>query len=69
MLKWKAPVVNCDPKPRHYNYDIKIVQQMPLQAIDDAMDRNPVVYQANNLQMPQCIIPPNLKKPFTPNAP
>lgn len=62
LLTWMAPVVNCDPKPRHYNYDIKIVQQMPLQAIDDAMDRNPVVYQANNLQMPQCIIPTNVIK-------
>lgn len=66
LLTWMAPVVNCDPKPRHYNYDIKIVQQMPLQAIDDAMDRNPVVYQANNLQMPQCIIPTNVIKDFSP---
>ena len=39
---------------------------MPLQAIDDAMDRNPVVYQANNLQMPQCIIPTNVIKDFSP---
>lgn len=66
MLTWMAPVVNCDPKPRNYTYDIKIVQQMPLQAIDEAMERNPVVYQTSGLQMPQCLIPLNVIRNFSP---
>lgn len=29
LLQWMAPVVNCNPKPRTYTYDVKIVQQLP----------------------------------------
>ncbi len=67
MLSWSAPVVNCDPRPRNYTYDIRIVQQLPMQAIDVAMERNPVVYQANGLQMPQCILPLNVVNNLSPN--
>lgn len=62
LLSWMAPVVACDPKIRNYTYDLKIVQQLPLQAIDEAIDRNPTVYQANGLQMPQCMLPYNVVK-------
>ncbi len=67
MLSWTAPVVNCDPRQRKYTYDLKIVQQLPLQAIDEAIERNPVVYQTTGLQMPQCIIPINVVKNLSPN--
>lgn len=46
ILTWTAPQVNCDPKPRNYTYDLKIVQQMPLQDPLEAIERNPVVYQS-----------------------
>ncbi len=65
MLQWLAPVVNCDPKPRTYTYDIKVVQQMPLQAYDQAIENNPVVYQATGLTMPQCMIPTNIISKFS----
>ncbi len=65
LLQWMAPVVNCDPKPRTYTYDLKIVQQLPLQAIDQAIERNPVVYQATGLTMPQCMIPAHIISKFS----
>ncbi len=65
LLQWMAPVVNCDPKPRTYTYDLKIVQQLPLQPIDQAIERNPVVYQATGLTMPQCMIPANVVSKFS----
>ena len=65
MLQWLAPVVNCDPKPRTYTYDIKVVQQMPLQAYDQAIENNPTVYQATGLTMPQCMIPTNIISKFS----
>lgn len=39
ILTWTAPQVNCDPKPRNYTYDLKIVQQMPLQDPLEAIER------------------------------
>lgn len=68
MLQWTSPVVNCNPTPITYTYDLKVVQMMPLQAPDEAMDRNPVVYQKSSLTMPQCLIPVNVIKGFSPAA-
>ncbi len=67
MLSWTAPVVNCDPRPRTYTYDIRIVQQLPMQAVDEAIDRNPVVYQTSGLQMPQCLLPLTVINNLSPN--
>ena len=39
---------------------------MPLQAPDEAIERNPVVYQATGLTMPQCLIPLNVIRNFSP---
>lgn len=66
MLQWSNPVVNCNPTPIQYTYDLKIVQMLPLQAPDEAMDRNPVVYQKTALTMPQCIIPATNIRNFAP---
>ncbi|MGN0231077.1 MAG: hypothetical protein ACI4A8_02570, partial [Muribaculaceae bacterium] len=57
LLTWIAPVVPCSPTPRTFYYDLKIVQQMPLQAIEEAIERNPTVYEATSLTMPQCMLP------------
>lgn len=68
MLQWTMPMVNCDPRPRNYTYDIKIVQQLPLQAPDQAMDRNPIVYQTTGLTMPQCMLPVNVVNNLAPTV-
>ena len=57
LFMWMAPVVNCSSQPRTFTYDLKIVQLMPLQSPEEAIERNPVVYQAPSLTMPQCMIP------------
>ena len=66
MLQWTSPAVSCNPTPIQYTYDLKIVQMLPLQAPDEAMDRNPVVYQKTSLTMPQCLIPATNIKNFAP---
>ena len=57
LLQWIAPTLGCASGVTNYTYDIKIVQQIPLQSIEEAIERNGVVYQAFNLAAPQCIIP------------
>lgn len=66
LLTWIAPVVPCSPTPRTFYYDLKIVQQMPLQAIEEAIERNPTVYEATNLTMPQCMLPINVVNNLSP---
>lgn len=66
MLQWTTPAVSCNPAPIQYTYDLKIVQMLPLQAPDEAMDRNPVVYQKMALTMPQCLIPATVIRNFAP---
>lgn len=57
LFVWTQPVVNCAPRTAHYRYSLRIVQLMPGQQYDRAMDQNPVVYQADGLTMAQCMIP------------
>ena len=66
MLQWTTPTVSCNPSPIPYTYDLKIVQMLPLQAPDEAMERNPVVFQKTALTMPQCLIPPTVIRNFAP---
>lgn len=57
LLTWMSPIITCSSIIHTFTYDIKVVQSMPLQAPDEAIERNPVVYQATGLTMPQCMIP------------
>ena len=66
MLTWMSPVITCSSIIHTFTYDIKVVQSMPLQAPDEAIERNPVVYQATGLTMPQCLIPLNVIRNFSP---
>lgn len=66
MLQWMPPVLNCSPTPRSYSYDVVIVQQTPLQNPIEAIERNPEVYRANSLTMPQCLIPTTVINKFSP---
>lgn len=67
MLQWTTPVVNCNPTPILYTYDLKVVQMLPLQAPDEAIERNPVVYQSNSLAASQCLIPTTIISKFSPS--
>ena len=62
QFTWKAPVVACNPGILTYTYSLRIVELLPGQQPDKSMDSNPVVYQANNLSSPMCIIPPAVIK-------
>lgn len=57
LFTWTQPIVTCNPRAVRYKYSLRIVQLMPGQRPDHAMDNNPVVYQADNLLMPQCMLP------------
>lgn len=67
VMAWTAPQVSCDPRPRQYAYDLKVVQQLPLQAPDEAIDRNPVVYRATGLSASQCVLPVTVANSLSPH--
>ena len=67
ILQWLAPAVACNVGIQNYLYDVKIVQQIPLQEINEAIERNAVVYQVNGLTMPQCMIPINYINQMSPH--
>lgn len=66
LLQWIAPVLNCAPRAAVYTYDIRIVQMLPGQYPELAIENNSVVYQAFNLTMPQCMIPINYVNAMSP---
>ncbi len=55
QFSWTVPVTNCGASTT-YTYDITMVELLPGQQPDVAMDRNPVVYQAKGLLPNMCII-------------
>ena len=57
QFTWKAPVIACNPNSIQYTYSLRIVEVLPGQNPDNSMDHNPVVYQANQLTTPLCVIP------------
>ena len=57
MFTWKAPVVTCNPTALQFTYSLRIVEVLPGQFPDNSMDHNPVIYQANSLSTPTCMIP------------
>lgn len=66
IFQWMPPVLNCSPTPRNYTYDLVIVQQTPMQNPIEAIERNPEVYRVNSLTLPQCVIPTNVMRNFSP---
>ena len=57
MFTWKAPVIACNPTTLQFNYSMRVVEVLPGQYPDNSMDHNPVLYQANSLTTPTCMIP------------
>ncbi len=68
MFQWMPPVIGGIAASVTYTYDIKIVQVMPEQALDQAIDSNPVVYQTKGLSVPQCLLPINIVQSLEPEA-
>lgn len=57
QFTWREPLVTCNPGAAKFLYNFKIVELMPNQQPDDAMDRNAPVYQVNSLMSPMVTIP------------
>lgn len=60
QFTWTQPVITCGSTFANYTYDLKIVEWMDAQQPDEAMDFNPVIYQATDLLSNICIIPQNI---------
>ena len=57
LFVWTQPVIACNPQAMGFRYNFKVVEVLKGQHPDDAVDRNPVVYRADNLMAAQCVIP------------
>ena len=60
MFTWTQPVITCNAMAMGFKYNFKVVEVMANQSPTEAIDRNPVVYKADNLMAAQCIIPNNV---------
>ena len=60
MFTWTQPVITCNAMAMGFKYNFKVVEVMANQSPTEAIDRNPVVYKADNLMAAQCIIPNNI---------
>ncbi|GEM_PF-1242374 len=56
QFNWTIPTIACGATST-YNYDFRVVEVLPGQQLDDAMDHNPTVYQVKKLVAPTCILP------------
>ena len=56
MFTWAPPTLNCNAGLLTFQYNVRIVRLDGLSP-DEAMDRNPVVYERNRLTAPQLTIP------------
>ena len=68
MFQWIPPVLNGSPVPMGTTYDFTIVEIMPGQSPDQAIERNPVVYRAPGLITPQCLLPRTIVEALRPEA-
>lgn len=59
QFSWTMPTITCGATST-YTYDLRIVELLDGQAPDDAIDLNPVAYQARKLVAPICIVPQNI---------
>lgn len=57
LFIWSQPVITCNPRVSSFEYSMRIVQLLPGQQPDRAIEQNPVVYQVKNLRATQCMIP------------
>jgi len=58
QFTWRQPVVACNPAATQFTYEFKIVELLPAQQPDDAIERNAAVYIVRDLVTPMVIVPP-----------
>ena len=56
---WSESLLLSNYTNVRYTYSLKVVEVLPNQPIDYAMENNPSVYHIRNLMSPMCVIPPN----------
>lgn len=59
LFTWKESIVTSSVMNVRYSYSLRIVEVLPGQPVDYAMDNNPSVYRISNLISPTCVIPLN----------
>ncbi len=57
QFTWRQPVVSCNATALQFSYEFRVVELLPGQTPDDAMDRNANFYIARNLTVPMVTIP------------
>ena len=57
QFTWTEPLIACSPGFMKFKYNLRIVELLPNQEPDYALDNNPTVYFAENLTAPTCMIP------------
>jgi hypothetical protein len=57
QFTWRQPVVSCNAAALQFTYEFRVVELLPGQNPDDAMDRNANFYIARNLTVPMATIP------------
>ncbi len=57
LFTWTAPVIACNPAASTFKYKFKVVEVLPNQQPDYAIEHNPTVYEVNSLLVAQCLIP------------
>ena len=59
QFTWSESLVLSNYTNVRYTYSFKVVEVLPNQPIDYAMENNPAVYHIRNLMSPMCVIPSN----------
>lgn len=60
QLAWVAPVLQPTSTPMRTTYTLRIVELMPQQQPDVAIEKNPIIYQRKGLLTTQFIMPRNV---------
>lgn len=59
MFSWTASVLACNPIATQFRYDFKLVEMLPGQSPDQAMDRNAALYERTGLLNTTLTLPAN----------
>lgn len=60
LISWRPPMFNCAGPPAQFTYNLKLVEVMPGQNVQSAIDYNPVAIQLNNMMASTAQIDTNM---------
>lgn len=60
LISWRPPMFNCAGPPAQFTYNLKMVEVMPGQNIQSAIDFNPVAIQLDNMMASTAQIDTNM---------